>query len=104
MVVQSGNDEFHGVDTRGGGINGHHAIGIDADVGGWDPENIQSWIDDFFGTYVSSLGHVAVIFFNVFSSSVPVVPEDYDVDEDENDDAAADDYNDDENDAVADDD
>ena len=67
MVVQSGNDEFHGVDTRGGGMNGHHVIGIDADVGGWDPENIQSQIDDLFGMYMSSLGHVAV----VFSTSSP---------------------------------
>ena len=73
MVVQRGNDEFHGVDPRGGGMNGHHAIGIDADVGGWDPENVQSRIDDLFGTCVSSLGHVAVVVFNAFSSSVPVV-------------------------------
>ena len=34
MVVQSGNDEFHGVDACGGGMNGHHAIGIDANVRG----------------------------------------------------------------------
>ena len=32
MIVQRGNDEFHGVDARGGGLDGHHAIGIDADV------------------------------------------------------------------------
>ena len=51
-------------------MNGHHTIGIDADVGGWDPENIQSRIDDLFGTCVSggSLGHVAVVFF---STSLP---------------------------------
>ena len=34
MVVQSGNDEFQGVDASGGGMNGHHAIGIDANVRG----------------------------------------------------------------------
>ena len=32
MVVQSGNDEFHRVDACGGGVDGHHAIGIDANV------------------------------------------------------------------------
>ena len=31
-IVQSRNDEFHGIDTRGGGLDGDHAIGIDANV------------------------------------------------------------------------
>ena len=73
MVVQSGNDEFHGVDARGGGMSGHHAIGINANVRGWDLEHIQTWTDDPFGICVSRLGHVASGGFNVVFSSVPVV-------------------------------
>ena len=38
-IVQPWNDEFHGIDTRGGGLNGDHAIGIDANVGRWHLEN-----------------------------------------------------------------
>ena len=38
-IVQPRNDEFHGIDTRGGGLNGDHAIGIDANVGRWHLEN-----------------------------------------------------------------
>ena len=38
-IVQSWHNEFHGIDTRGGGLNGDHAIGIDANVGGWHLEN-----------------------------------------------------------------
>ena len=37
MVVQRGNDEFHGVDAGGGGLDGHYAISIDADVCGGGP-------------------------------------------------------------------
>ena len=37
-IVQPRNDEFHRIDTRGGGLNGDHAIGIDANVGGWHLE------------------------------------------------------------------
>jgi len=33
-IVQSWNDEFHRIDARGGGLDGDHAIGIDANVGG----------------------------------------------------------------------
>ena len=41
MIVQRGDDEFHGVDARGGGLDGHHAISIDADVcGGGGTSNI----------------------------------------------------------------
>ena len=74
MVVQSGNDEFHGVDACGGGMNGHHAIGIDANVCGWDLEHIQPWTDDPWRICVNRLGHVALGgFFNVVSSFVPGV-------------------------------
>ena len=38
-IVQSRNDEFRGIDTRGGGLNGDHAIGIDANVRGRHLEN-----------------------------------------------------------------
>ena len=38
-IVQPQNDEFHGIDTRGGGLDGDHAIGIDAKVGRWHLEN-----------------------------------------------------------------
>ena len=38
-IVQPRNDEFHGIDTRGSGLNGDHAIGIDANVGGRLLEN-----------------------------------------------------------------
>ena len=33
-VVQPRHNEFHRIDARGGGLNGDHAIGIDANVGG----------------------------------------------------------------------
>ena len=38
-IVQPRNDEFYGIDTRGGGLDGDHAIGIDANVGRWHLEN-----------------------------------------------------------------
>ena len=38
-IVQPRNDEFHGIDACGGGSDGDHAIGIDANVGGWHLEN-----------------------------------------------------------------
>ena len=38
-IVQPRYDEFHGIDTRGGGLDGDHAIGIDANVGRWHLEN-----------------------------------------------------------------
>ena len=38
-IVQPRNDEFHGIDTRGRGLDGDHAIGIDANVGGRHLEN-----------------------------------------------------------------
>ena len=40
MIVQGRNDEFHGVDACGGGFDGHHAIGFDADVGGRHLEDL----------------------------------------------------------------
>ena len=61
MVVQRRNDEFHGVDACRGGLDGHHAIGFDADVGGRDLEYLQTRPDDPVGLGVRSLGHV----FNV---------------------------------------
>ena len=38
-IVQPWHNEFHGIDARGGGLNGDHAIGIDANVGRWHLEN-----------------------------------------------------------------
>ena len=32
-IVQPWHNEIHGIDARGGGLNGDHAIGIDANVG-----------------------------------------------------------------------
>ena len=32
-IVQPWHNEFHGIDGRGGGLDGDHAIGIDANVG-----------------------------------------------------------------------
>ena len=60
MVVQRGNDEFHGVDASRGGLNGHHAISIDADVHGRDLEYLQRGADDFGGLSVRGLCHVDV--------------------------------------------
>ena len=37
-IVQPRNDEFHRIDACGGGLNGDHAIGIDANVGRWHLE------------------------------------------------------------------
>ena len=68
MIVQSRNDEFHGVDACGGGMNGHHAIGIDAIVPGWDLEYIQPWTDDLLGLCVIRLRHVASGEFSTSSS------------------------------------
>ena len=72
MVVQSGNDEFHGVDTGGGRLDGYHAVGIDANVRGWDLKHLQPWADDLFGLGVSGLRHVGVKGeFSTSSSSSP---------------------------------
>ena len=72
MVVQSGNDEFHRVDASGGGLDGHHAVGIDANVCGWDLEHLQPRADDLFGLGVSGLRHVGVKGeFSTSSSSSP---------------------------------
>ena len=38
-IVQPWHNEFHVIDTRGSGLNGDHAIGIDANVGRWHLEN-----------------------------------------------------------------
>ena len=38
-IVQPWHNEFHGIDARGGGLNGDHAIGIDANVRGRHLEN-----------------------------------------------------------------
>ena len=38
-IVQPWHNEFRGIDTRGGGLNGNHAIGIDANVGRRHREN-----------------------------------------------------------------
>ena len=59
MVVKSGNDEFHGVDAYGDGMNGHHAIGIDANVRGCDLEHFEPRTDDRVGICVSRVRHVA---------------------------------------------
>ena len=58
MIVQRGDDEFHGVDACRGGLDGHHAIGFDADVGGRDLEYLQGRADDPVGLGVRGLGHV----------------------------------------------
>ena len=57
MIAQSRDDEFHRVDACGGGLNGHHAIGFDADVGGGHLEDPQPGVDDPGGLGMSSLGH-----------------------------------------------
>ena len=57
MIVQGRNDEFHGVAACGGGLDGHHAIGFDADVGGRDLEDPQPRADDPGGLGMRSLGH-----------------------------------------------
>ena len=38
-IVQPWHNEFHWIDTSGGGLNGDHAIGIDANVGRRHLEN-----------------------------------------------------------------
>ena len=58
VVVQRGDDEFHGVDACRGGLDGHHAIGFDADVSGRDLEYLQGGGDDLVGLGVRGLGHV----------------------------------------------
>ena len=70
MIVQRGNDEFHGVDACRGGLDGHHAIGFDADVCGGDLEYLQRGGDDFVRLGVRGLCHDDVereggVFFNV---------------------------------------
>ena len=55
MVVQRGDDEFHGVDACRGGLDGHHAIGFDADAGGRNLEYLQGRADDPVG--LGGLGH-----------------------------------------------
>ena len=57
MIGQGRDDEFHGVDACGGGLNGHHAIGFDADVSGRDLEDLQPRADDLVGLGMRSLGH-----------------------------------------------
>ena len=57
MIVQGRNDEFHGVDACGGGLDSHHAIGFDADVGGRDLEDPQGRGDDLVGLGMRSLSH-----------------------------------------------
>ena len=69
MIVQGRNDEFHGVDACGGGLDGHHAIGFDADVGGRHLEYLQTRADDLVGLGVRSLSHV----FNVVDVVVVLV-------------------------------
>ena len=73
MIVQSGDDEFHRVDACGGRLDGYHAVGIDANVCGWDLKRLQPWADDLFGLGVSGLRHVGVKgeFFSTSSSSSP---------------------------------
>ena len=56
IIVQRWNDEFHGIDARGGGLDGDHAIHIDANVGRRHLENSQSRVDGSFGTHVSWRG------------------------------------------------
>ena len=55
-IVQPSDDEFHGIDAGGGGLNGDHAIGIDANVGRRHLENAQSRVEGPFGTRVSGGG------------------------------------------------
>ena len=74
MIVQGRDDEFHGVDACGGGLNGHHAIGFDANVRGRDLEDLQSRGDDPVGLGMRSLSHGGcvqkeVFFFSTSSSS-----------------------------------
>ena len=69
MIIQRGNDEFHGVDACRGGLDGHHAIGFDADVCGGDLEYLQGRTDDPVGLGVRGLGHV----FNVVDVLVSFV-------------------------------
>ena len=57
MIAQGRDDEFHRVDAGGGGLNGHHAIGFDADVGGRHLEDPQPGVDDPGGLGMSSFGH-----------------------------------------------
>ena len=57
MIGQGWDDEFHGVDARGGGLDGHHAIGFDADVCGRHLEDPQPRVDDPGGLGMRSLGH-----------------------------------------------
>ena len=75
MVVQRGNDEFHRVDAGGGGLDGHHTVGIDADVRGWNLEYLQPMADDLGGLGASYLRHVGVrgefLFFSTSSSASP---------------------------------
>ena len=52
-IVQPSDDEFHGIDAGGGGLNGDHAIGIDANVGRRHLENAQSRVEGPFETRVS---------------------------------------------------
>ena len=61
MIIQRGDDEFHGVDACRGGLDGHHAIGFDADVSGGNLEYLQGRADDLVGLGVRGLAHV----FNV---------------------------------------
>ena len=71
MIAQGRDDEFHRVDASGGGLNGHHAIGFDADVGGRHLEDPQPGVDDPGGLGMSSFGHGGRVqkegFFNVVS-------------------------------------
>ena len=69
MIVQGRDDEFHGVDACGGGLDGHHAIGFDANVGGRDLEDLQSRGDDPGGLGMRSLGHGGCVQKEVFSTS-----------------------------------
>ena len=69
MIGQGRDDEFHGVDARGGGLNGHHAIGFDADVGGRHLEDPQPGVDDPGGLGMSSLGHGGRVQKEVVSTS-----------------------------------
>ena len=57
IIVQGWTNEFHGVDAGGDGLNGDHAIGIDANVGRRHLEHAQRRVDDPFG--VGRNGHRA---------------------------------------------
>ena len=52
-IVQPRYNEFHGIDARGGGLKGHHAIGIDTNVGRRHLEKTQRWVEGPLGTLVS---------------------------------------------------